>query len=101
MLEDIIKDLAENYDESDETILENMLEAVTTTALNISNRNDTEENRNLLSLEISNAVKALYLARGGEGLNSLNDGGKSSSFEDVIEKLRNNIIKNGKRKNRF
>lgn len=101
MLESIIKDLAENYDKSDKETLENMLEAVTTTALSISNRDDTEDNRNLLSLEISNAVKSMYLARGGEGLNSLNDGGKSSSFEDVIEKLRNNIIKNGKRINRF
>lgn len=101
MLDRVIRDLADNYDKSDERILEDLIEEVTTTALSISNRSDSVMNRNILALEISNAVKSLYIIRGGEGLNSLNESGKSSSFNDVIKKLRNDIIKNNKRKNSF
>lgn len=101
MLDRIKRDLADNYDESDKQVLQDLIDEVTTTALSISNRRDTHSNRTILNLEIASAVKALYLMRGGEGLNSLNDGGKSSTFNDVMEKLRNDIIKNNKRKNNF
>ena len=47
---------------------------------------------------IKKAVKAEYLARGAEGLTSRNEGSMSSSFEDIIDKLRNNIIKSGLRR---
>ena len=101
MLEMIKRDLADNYNDTDEKLLKDLIEYVTITALTIANRKDTTADRDLLSLEISYAVKSLYLLRGGEGLNGLNDGGKTSSFNDVFEKLRNDITKNNKRKNKF
>lgn len=93
MLEDIIQDLGENYSDDDEEILESIIERVTNVAQTLSN-NTSEE----LNPYIKTCVKAEYLSRGGEGLNSLNESGKNSSFEDNINKMRNDIIKAGLRK---
>lgn len=93
MLEKIKRDLAENYHD-DEQVLNDILEEVIAVALSISNKKDV----NGLETYIINCVKAEYLARGGEGLTGLNEAGKSSSFKDNIEKLRNDIIKNGERR---
>ena len=96
MLENIKEDLADNY-RNDEQVLQNMIDKVTTIALSISNRTNSKENIDKLSPYIEECVKADYLSRGGEGLNSLNDGGKSSSFRNNREKMRNDIIKDGMR----
>lgn len=93
MLEDIIQDLGENYSDDDEEILESIIERVTNVAQTLSN-NTSEE----LNPYIKTCVKAEYLSRGGEGLNSLNESGKSSSFQDNIDKMRNDIIKAGLRR---
>ena len=47
---------------------------------------------------IKKATKAVYLSRGAEGLASRNEGSISTSFEDIIDKLRNDIIKSGLRR---
>lgn len=91
----IIKDLGPNYNDSDEEVLENILEEVKSIASNISNRGS--EDKKLIPY-ISKATKAIYLNRGAEGLQSQSESGVSSSFEDIIEKLRNDIIKNGLRR---
>jgi len=93
MLEEIISDLGDNYNYSDSEVLEEIIERVTAVAQNISN-NKTEE----LNPYIKTCVKAEYLSRGGEGLGSLNESGKSSAFIDNIEKMRNDIIKAGLRR---
>lgn len=93
MLEEIIKDLGDNYNYADEEVLLDIIERVTAVAQNLSN-NNTEE----LKPYIKTCVKAEYLSRGGEGLNSLNESGKNSSFADNIEKMRNDIIKAGLRR---
>ena len=93
MLEEIIDDLAENFDKDDRELLENIVERVTNVAQTLSN-NQTDE----LNPYIKTCVKAEYLSRGGEGLNSLSESGKSSSFVDNIEKMRNDIIKAGLRR---
>ena len=97
MLEEIINELGDNYNSSDESVLEAILEEVTANALTISNRQNNIENQVLLKQEIKACVKGIYLQRGAEGLNSLSERGISSNFNDCMEKMRNDIIKNGKR----
>ena len=67
MLEEIKTDLADNFREGDDDILQEYIDRVTADALSISNREETEDNINLLKSEIKQCVKALYLQRGGEG----------------------------------
>lgn len=93
MLEEIKEDLGDNYSDEDEEILQEIIDRVTNVAQTLSN-NQTDE----LTPYIKTCVKAEYLSRGGEGLNSLNESGKSSAFTDNIEKMRNDIIKAGLRK---
>ena len=93
-LNNIINDLGTNY-KNDEEVLSEILSEVSSIASNVSNRETTDEK---LFPYIKKAVKAVYLNRGAEGVSSLSEGGISSSFEDIIEKLRNDIIKNGLRR---
>lgn len=93
-IDKIIADLGANY-KNDKDVLEDILEQVTSIASDISNRSKEDEK---LFPYIKKAVKAEYLARGAEGLTSRNEGSVSNSFEDIIDKLRNNIIKSGLRR---
>lgn len=93
MLDEIIDDLGDNYSDEDYEILQSIVARVTAVAQSLSN-NQTEE----LNPYIKTCVKAEYLSRGGEGLNSLNESGKTSSFVDNVEKMRNDIIKAGLRR---
>lgn len=97
MLDEIKSELGDNYNSTDESVLESLLEEVTANALTISNRADNAENKLFLKQEIKTCVKGLYLQRGAEGLNNLSERGTSSSFNDCMDKLRNDIIRNGKR----
>ena len=90
----IIADLGANY-EDDKEVLTEILEEVTSIASDISNRQKDDEK---LFPFIKKATKAIYLSRGAEGLTSRNEGSISSAFEDVIDKLRNDIIKSGLRR---
>ena len=93
-IDKIIADLGPNY-KNDIDVLEDILEEISSIASDISNRTADDEK---LFPYIKKAVKAEYLARGAEGLISRNEGSVSSSFEDIIDKLRNNIIKSGLRR---
>ena len=90
----IVNDLGVNYKE-DYDVLHDILNEVTSIASDISNRSKDDEK---LFPYIKKAVKAIYLSRGAEGLQSRGEGSISSSYEDIIEKLRNDIIKNGLRR---
>lgn len=94
IIDKIIADLGANYKE-DKEVLEDILDEVTSIASDISNR---EMNDIKLFPYVKRAVKAEYLARGAEGLTNRNEGSVSSSFENIIEKMRNNIIKSGLRR---
>lgn len=98
MVEEIISELGDNYNSADRDVLETILEEVTANALTISNMPKTEENKDFLKHEIKSCTKAIYLQRGSESLNSLSERGISSNFKDSMEKLRNDIIRNGKRR---
>ncbi len=85
----IIADLGANYKDDEEVLIE-IFEEVSSIASDISNRPEDDIK---LFPHIKKAVKAIYLSRGSEGLTNRSEGSISSSFEDVIDKLRNNIIK--------
>lgn len=97
MLEEIKLDLADNFRIGDDEILQEYIDRVTTDALSISNREETEDNVNLLKSEIKQCVKGLYLQRGGEGSKGISDNGLNTTFTDCYEDLRKNIVKAGKR----
>lgn len=92
-IDKIIADLGANYRE-DEEFLKEILEETNSIAFDISNNKNKEQ----LFPYVKKAVKATYIRRGTEGMTSSSEGGQSYSYEDIIEKLRNDIIKNGLRR---
>ena len=94
MKEEIIADLGNNYRASDSTILDKILVRVTKDALSISNRKTSDG----IESEIIEAVKSLYLLRGTEDVESLSESGRSAKYKEVMKKLREDIISNGKRR---
>lgn len=98
MLNEIIRDLGDNYNDTDKKVLEDILDEATTNALFISNRVRNLENIKLLSSEIKKYVKAVYLQRGVEDVKNQSQSGLSSTYQDAYEKMRKDIISNGKRK---
>ncbi len=94
MKEEIIADLGNNYRALDSDLLDKLISRVTNDALFISNRKTSDG----LESEIIEAVKSLYLLRGTEDVESLSESGKSAKYKDVMKKLREDIISNGKRR---
>lgn len=97
MLEEIKKDLADNFHVGDEDILRQFIDETTIDALSLSNRKRTKENIKLLESDIKKCVKSKYLQRGAEGSKLLSDSGVSTSFINPIETMREDIVKSGKR----
>ena len=93
-IDKIVADLGANY-KKDEEVLMDILEEVSSIASDISNR---QKDDTKLFPYIKKATKAIYLSRGAEGLTSRNEDSISASFEDIIDKLRNDIIKSGLRR---
>lgn len=101
VLEKIIALLGDNYQVKDKDVLTSLLELVIIQAEDISNREiiDDEKDANfkLLTPEIINATIIAYQNRGVESVKSQSELGESNTFVDYTEKLRTDIIKNGKR----
>jgi len=104
----IIKDrLGDNYIDSDENVLKSILDSIILQADYISNRDintnskdllvKEDTNLGILSPEIIDASVIAYQNRGVESVKSKSELGESNTFVDYTEKLRNDIIKNGKR----
>lgn len=94
MLEEIKSELGAYYSDEDSKVLENILDEVSANALSLSNQETTYD----LVLEIKQCVKSIYLRRGTEHDNSLSANGESSTYTDPYQELRDNIVKNGKRR---
>ena len=94
MLEEIINELGAYYSDKDIEVLENIIDEVSANALSLSNQETTDN----LVLEIKQCVKSIYLRRGTEHDKSLNANGESSTYTDPYQELRENIVKNGKRR---
>lgn len=97
MLNEIKKRLAENYRNDDE-VLSILIDEATTIALSISNRSNNQKNVEILKPYIIECVIGDYLSRGGEGLNSLSEGGVSSNLKDNHAEMRDKIIRDGLRR---
>jgi len=93
-IDKVIADLGANYKNEDKEVLEETIGEVSSIASDISNRKSSDEK---LFPYIKKAVKSIYLSRGAEGMKSRGEGSISSSYEDIIDTLRNDIIKNGLR----
>ena len=57
MLEDVKRDLGATFNTEEYDVLKRLIDEVTRDALSISNREDTEENRNLLIAKLNNVLK--------------------------------------------
>lgn len=88
----IIADLGANY-RGDSEVLEDVKNRMSSIAFDASNSQSEK-----LEPYIIRAIKAEYLARGAEGLKSRGEGSESSSFRNIVEDLRNDIVKNGLRR---
>lgn len=106
LLSAIKDDLGSNYSETSDALLQLILDDVITDALFVSNRrfkvsqeyeHSIDPQLDILSTEIKKAVKTIYLQRGAEDVNSNSQSGISSSYDDAMKRMREDIIKNGKR----
>ena len=95
LIKKIKSNLGANYVENTDEVLQDIIQDMTSIACDISNRQEDDKK---LEPYINKAVKSEYLARGAEGLLSKCEGSMSSSYEDIIDKMRSNITKNGVRR---
>ena len=98
MLQEIIRQLGDNYDTNDNQVLQDLIDEITYSALSFTNRTDNQDNRDDLKESIKRCVIAKYLQRGGEGTTSTNELGKSATFYDPIERMQKELIQEGKRR---
>lgn len=102
LLESIKTDLNANYRNDDE-VLNDLFEEVLNDALFISNRKklyetSEEEQITILASNIRKCVKTIYLQRGSEDVTSQTLSGISNIYDDSIERMKADIIKQGKRR---
>lgn len=95
MLDKLINELAENFKEGTEDILQGIIDRMTSIASNTSNRKKEDEK---LIPYIEEASLAEYTNRGAEGLLSRSEGSISSSFKEIVKEMRTNIICDGVRR---
>lgn len=95
MLSKIIRQLGDNYDVNDNQVLLDLIDEATYSALSFTNKNELDKDMENI---VKRAVIAKYLQRGGEGSTSLNELGKSSSFYDPYDRMREELLKGGKRR---
>lgn len=89
MLEQIKERLGANYYDNTDSVLEDIIQDMTSIACDASNRKKDDEK---LFPYIKKAVISEYNQRGAEGLLSRNEGSVSSSFVNIEEKLRKDLI---------
>lgn len=89
MLEQIKNRLGANYIENTDNIINDIIEDMTSIAVDASNRK--QDDKKLIPY-IKKAVISEYNSRGAEGLLSRNEGSVSSSFNDIEKKLRTDLI---------
>lgn len=95
MKDEIIAELGANYNESDSGVIDTIIADITTIATEVTNLESSDER---LTPYIKKAVKAEYLARGAEGLNSRSEGSISANYKDITDVLRADLIRGGLRR---
>ena len=99
ILNEIIKDLADNY-RKDGEVLNNLLDDVIVDALSMSNRkykSDIDNQLLILKSNIKKAVKTIYLQRGAEDVSSKSESGQSSTYDYAMETMQKDILRQNKR----
>lgn len=94
MLDQIKSQLGANYKTGDDTVITNFINDYTIIALDATNRKSGD---NKVDPYVKKAAVSAYLLRGNEGNKSSSEGSLNYSYEDIEEKLRANLIKNGLR----
>lgn len=97
ILSEIEADLGANYKSEDSEVLTSLLTDVIGDALSMANRSESETNVTVLKSNIKKAVKAIYLQRGVEDVKSNSMGGLSNTYEDVMDMMLRDIIRQNKR----
>lgn len=89
MLERLKKDLSVNFKNGDDSILSDFIDDYISIASDNSNRSKDDEK---IYPYVYEAVKEAYIRRGDEGSSSSNEGSLSSSYIDIVEKLKKDSI---------
>lgn len=95
ILSSVKKKLGANYIPNTDEVITEIIEMVEKKACNITHLKAGNED---LIPYIKDATIAEYNQRGAEGMNTRNEGGVSSGFFDIVEKMRKDLIKNGLRR---
>jgi len=88
MLERLKSDISVNFKVGDDSVLSGFIDDYISIASDNSNRrkNDTK-----LFPYVYEAVKEAYHRRGDEGSSSSNEGGLSSTYVDIVDKLKKDV----------
>lgn len=105
LLTQIKEDLAQNYRASDDSVLDDILDDVIEDALIMANRDvkarvssqAKEAQLTILSSNIKKATKTIYLQRGIEDVKSDSQSGLSNSYDDAMDTMLRDIIRQNKR----
>lgn len=89
MIEKLKNDLDVNYHSEDDGVITELVNFFSVIASHHSNRKSDDEE---LEPYIYEAVKSAYLRRGDEGSTGSNTGGMSSSYIDIVAKLRADVL---------
>lgn len=88
MLDRLKKDVSLNFKTGDDSILSDFIDDYISIASHNSNR---KENDTKLYPYVYEAVKEAYLRRGDEGSSSSTEGSLSTSYVDIVEKLKKDV----------
>ena len=98
ILNEIISDLGDNYVNEDSAVLTSIMNDVITSALYVSNRRvENESKLKILKDNIKKATKTIYLRRGTEDVTSNSSSGLNNTYDNAIETMTSDIIKQNKR----
>ncbi len=104
LYEEIVRDLGVNFNEEDGNVLHDLIDDVIEDALLMSNRNVkviSEETKEahviILASNIKKAVKTIYLQRGIEDVKSNSQSGLSNTYDDAMETMLRDIVRQNKR----
>lgn len=101
LLHSISTDLGANY-RNDSVLLEEIFDEVVNDALIVSNRSqlasaDMGSQLDILASNIRKCVKSIYLIRGAEDVKSQSQSGLNSTYENAVETMTHDIIRQNKR----
>ena len=88
MFDRLKKDISVNFKVGDDSVLSDFIDDYISIASHNSNR---KENDNKLYPYVYEAVKEAYLRRGDEGSSSSTEGSLSTSYVDIVEKLKKDV----------